>query len=622
MKLRKDIKPSARTGRYWLAAAALAVSGGAQAANFQLFDGAVEGTFDTTVGYGIQLRTEHYDRDQSQGWPYGLTGTPVLPGPAPATGEFVSNQYGNRTIFDDKWDVFSNLVKASHDLQLNGSGWSAFLRGNYFYDFAYLGKDDQLPQAAENRLIKHGDITDAYVLTRFGGTDQYTVRLGKQVISWGENTFIGGSINDINTVDISKLRTPGVELKDALVGTPAAYFSWQMTEAFTLEAFTLFAFDELKVDGYGGFFGTNDLITDGAGYANGTVLYDSLPGPPVGVIPGLACIAPDGGACSFVAPGGIPVTRAGDDIPQGGGQFGVALRYYAPNLGNGFDFGLYFENLNDHNPQLSAIVGRPAAPGRYFVDYAEDVKRYGFSFNTTVGPWALGGEYSYRSNAPIQGLGFLFAGAYGTTGAGAGVAPNLPAGTVYEGFERYKRHQIQMTTQRLWGPMPMLLGADQWNTIGEVAYGWVDDVPGADIDGHEKTPTAATAVAALNAAANAGGGFVRFDDITNNFWGFQARSTLTYNNILFNRINMDFNTAFRWDVEGVSPELGGGQLFVGGRKTLSVGVNFDYALRWRVGINQTFFFDGEDDQWRPITRSRTVSGNDRDFLSMDVSYTF
>ena len=59
-------------------------------------------------------------------------------------------------------------------------------------------------------------------------------------------------------------------------------------------------------------------------------------------------------------------------------------------------------------------------------------------------------------------------------------------GTEYEGFERYKRHQIQLTAQRLWGPMPMLLGADQWNTIGEVAYGWVDDMPGLDINGHEE----------------------------------------------------------------------------------------------------------------------------------------
>ena len=98
------------------------------------------------------------------------------------------------------------------------------MRGNYFYDFAMASEKDSLPDESENRAIMHGDITDAYFLTRLGSADQFTVRLGKQVISWGENTFIGGSLNDINTVDISKLRQPGVELKDALVGTPAVVF--------------------------------------------------------------------------------------------------------------------------------------------------------------------------------------------------------------------------------------------------------------------------------------------------------------------------------------------------------------------------------------------------------------
>jgi hypothetical protein len=619
------MKPSkhaaSRHGRIWVAAAALAASGAAHAAKFQLFDGAIEGSFDTTLGYGVQLRTEKMDPSLTLPHP-----SRRAPGANPDNLLLGNNQYGNRRLFNEKWDVFSNIVKASHDLQIDGGGWSAFVRGNYFYDFAMLGKDNQLPQAAENRAIKHGDITDAYFLTRFGSTDQFTVRLGKQVISWGENTFIGQSLNDINTVDISKLRQPGIELKDALVGTPAADFSWQINEAFTFETFVLFSYNELKVDPYGGFFGTQDAITDGAGFANASMYLP--PGTP-GVIPGTYrycqspdAIAPGIGTCDFSL-GAMRVPRWGDDIPSAGGQYGVALRYYAPGLGNGFDFGLYYQRLHDHNPQLSAYSG-PAANasgrvGTYFVDYAKNVERYGFSFNTTVGSWALGGEYSYRRNAPIQGTNFLWVAATGRDIDGTPIAP----GTKYEGFERYKRHQLQMTAQRLWGPMPMFR-ADQWNTIAEVAYGWAEDMPGIDMNGHEKNVfdgLGSNYLAAATAAAKAGGGFVRFDDLTNHFWGLQARSTLTYNNILFNRINMDFNTAFRWDVEGVSPEFGGAQLFVGGRKSLSLGVNFDYALRWKVGLNQTFFFGGDKNQWRP-NGSRVVNNTDRDFLSLDVSYTF
>ena len=175
MKLRKNVTLPTRTGRYWLTAAVLAAAGSsAQAGRFQLFDGAVEGSFDTTLGYGLQLRTEKMDPSLTvphpSRWQPGQTEAGLLLG---------NNQYGNRELFNKKWDIFSNLVKASHDLQVNGNGWSAFMRGNYFYDFAMASEKDSLPKESENRAIMHGDITDAYFLTRFGSADQFTMRLGK-----------------------------------------------------------------------------------------------------------------------------------------------------------------------------------------------------------------------------------------------------------------------------------------------------------------------------------------------------------------------------------------------------------------------------------------------------------
>lgn len=585
--MKSAVKSARCAGRHVVALAAisLAMSGGAQGKSFQLFDGAVEGTFDTTLGYGLQIRTEKPDFD------LGIT-RPIVP---PATKQslvLADGRYGQRRLFNKKWDIFSNVIKASHDLQLRGNNWNAFFRGNYFRDFEMANQP--LPKAAENRLVQHGDITDAYLGLKLGPSKQFNVRLGKQVISWGENTFIGGSLNDINTVDITKLRQPGVELKDALLGTPAVHLSWLINEQLSFETFVLGAFDEVKTDPMGSLFGTSDATSDGGGFAN------ALDGAGRAI-----CLAPDGGICHLAAPGGIPVTRAGDALPSSGGQYGFALRYYAPNLGSGFDFGLYYQRLNDHNPQLSALAGSAAVPGKYVVEYAKDVERYGASFNTTIGPWAVGGEYSYRRNAPIQGLGFLFVGASGRDLDGTAYS----AGTKFEGFERYQRHQIQMTAQRLWGPMP-IFRADQWNTIAEVAYGWVGDVPGRDINGHAAPGT--PIVPDRN-------GFARFDDITPDFWGLQGRSSLTYNNALFNRVNLEFSQAFRWDVEGVSPEFGG-NLFVGGRKSLTMGLTFDYRQEWKMGISQTFFFGGED-QFRPA-RSRNVSTNDRDFLSIDLSYSF
>jgi len=46
--------------------------------------------------------------------------------------------------------------------------------------------------------------------------DARDVRLGRQVISWGESTFIPNGINVINPIDVARLRTPGSELREAL----------------------------------------------------------------------------------------------------------------------------------------------------------------------------------------------------------------------------------------------------------------------------------------------------------------------------------------------------------------------------------------------------------------------
>ncbi len=44
----------------------------------------------------------------------------------------------------------------------------------------------------------------------------------------------------------------------------------------------------------------------------------------------------------------------------------------------------------------------PVDTMQLFVEYPEDIKMYGVSFNTTVGDWAVSGEYSFRENLPIQ----------------------------------------------------------------------------------------------------------------------------------------------------------------------------------------------------------------------------
>ena len=46
----------------------------------------------------------------------------------------------------------------------------------------------------------------------------FDLRIGRQVLSLGESTFIPNGINVVNSADLSKLRVPGSELKEALLG--------------------------------------------------------------------------------------------------------------------------------------------------------------------------------------------------------------------------------------------------------------------------------------------------------------------------------------------------------------------------------------------------------------------
>ena len=151
--------------------------------------------------------------------------------------------------------------------------------------------------------------------------------------------------------------------------------------------------------------------------------------------------------------------------------------------------------------------------------------------------------------------------------------------------------------------MPMFAGADQWNTIVEVAHGWVTGMPDKDT-------------------------FARFDEgITNNWQGLNFLSQWTYNNALFNRANLELRMAGKWDIRGQSPQFGGAKWWIEDRKQFTLGMSFDYRQRWKGGVSHTWFWGGgsrtyDDDQNNINWIRFKDSSRDRDFLAFDLSYTF
>lgn len=505
--------------------------------------GDITGAFDTDITYGYMRRMESANFSAA-------TGT-------------TATSYGNRVLFKDRGDTLSNAIRFSHTLELKRNDTGFLARGNYFYDDAY--RDKVLPPGNNRILMRGSALTDAFFYTKIG--DTVNLRVGKQVINWGESTFIQGGIADINTFDITKLRVPGADLKDAYIGTKAIDLSWS-DRNWTVEGFTLFQFDPIRVDAMGSPFATLDAIGNGGGWdAGGNGIIDGR------------CRAQDGVICGILGPNGL--TRVGDRRPSGNGQWGVAVRKFFPEFFNGGEVAVYVQNLHDHLPMISSY----GKSGQYFVDYPADIKRYGISFNTNVAGLAIGGEYSIRKDAPIQLLAPLLNGL--TTAA---VAP----GSYQQGWTTSDRQQLQVTVQKNWGVVHQL-GADAGNSIIEMAYGHLSDLPDA---AKLFEPT-----------------------LTKNWSGFQMKHSLTYQAALFNLIALTPNFAYRWDVRGSSNELGGAKAFVAGRRAATIGVDFDYmGGRYKGGIGYTNFFGKNTDKNRA---NSLVNGTvDRDFIQANVSISF
>lgn len=536
---------ASRAGRIVFLGGALLVSSASHAVRFEIGEH-ITGSFDSTFTAGAAFRAEKPDDDLL----YSRTNP--------------QGQIGNAQF--DKWDPVSASLKGTHELLLDfGQTYSAFVRGTWFYDEVNaktLDRSDGLLDygAAMNRARDHADILDAYVLARYSFAGRpLSLKLGQQVISWGESTFIGNSLNVINPVDVSKLRLAGAELKDGLVPVNAFYANYGVTPNIQLETFYLLDFEETLPDPAGVYWSSAWFLFDG--------------GEEIRAAP-----RPGGGF--------IKLDRTADDHAEWNNQYGVALRYYSYELDS--EFSLYYMNLHSTALNIGARSTGPApvpvasradpgatdlVVGEYFLTYAQNVDIAGVAFNTRLGSYAVSGEYSYRDNAPVQFGNFRDPSLGGT----------VPAGMEIDTIGRLKISQMQFTGQRILGPR---FGYDQLSVIGEVGFNYVHNRDRYDNDRY-------------------------FDPFSDFSWGYQVRASATYNRALFNLVNLTPGLAYRQDVNGESSELGGARTFREGRKQASVSLGWDYKTNWFGEISYNWFWGARGDG-NPFT--------DRDFIALSVSY--
>lgn len=556
--------------------------------------GEIEGQFDSSLSVGASWSVRGADPD--------LVGV--------RNGGQASSQTGDdgRLNFK-KGETFSKIFKGIHDLELKYGDTGVFVRGKYWYDFElkdehrllYDIDDHNRKEAAQ---ASGAQILDAFIYHNYSIAEQPgSVRLGKQVVSWGESTFIFNSINSINPVDVAAFRRPGAEIKEGLIPVNMFYVSQSLTDNLSAEAFYQLEWDQTVLDNCGTFFSV-DPVADGC--------TDRL------AVQG-SDFNPDGSA------GYRYVGRLGDEDARDSGQWGVALRWYSPEL-NDTEFGFYAMNYHSRTPILSYVAGAPGLytvedastgelTGKYFLEYPEDIRLYGMSFSTNVGSTAVSGELSYRPNMPMQ-INTTDLTVASVAQAGPLIWNNSPIytsghaaqgeGEILKGYVRKPMTQAQVTLTQF---IDQVMGASRLTLVGEVGYTHVSDLGKNELRfgraaefGNGEVATNSLCTGLLNTAKPQNCDNKGF--FTNTSWGYRARAILDYPDV-FAGVNLKPNVSWSHDVDGYGPT------FTEGNKAISLGLDAEYQNTYTASLSYTDYFGGEYN-----------TNVDRDFVALSLGVNF
>ena len=520
---------------------------------------------------------------------------------------------GQSEISDDgrlnfkRGETFSKIFTGMHALELKYGDSGLYVRGKYWYDFEL--QDDSRPFKAisdsgrkASAQSSGSQLLDAFVYHNYAIADQPgAVRLGKQVVSWGESAFIGGGINAINPTDASAYRRPGTEYKDGLVPVNLFYISQNLTDNLSADAFYQLDWEHSEADNCGTFFSRSDVMADGC---SGN--YRVMSKRSALDVADLAALT---GAGVEVNEEGVLVRRGADRNARNSGQFGVAMHYVFEPLDT--EFGAYFMNYHSRDPILSAGAAPQstysAAAGSgglapmivagnssYYVEYPEDIRLYGLSFATTLSTGtAWKGELSYRPNAPVQlnSNDLLYANVTLLPGLAQASPLTVTPGADIQGYRRKEVTQFQTSLTHVFDNA---MGADRLTVTGEVGVTYVGGLDSPSDLRYGRDPVF---------GSDGNDGFT-----TATSWGYRGRAVWEYSSVLPG-VNLKPNLGWSHDISGYSP--GPNANFEEGRKAITLGLDGEYQSTYTSSLSYTNFFGG---------RYNTLS--DRDFVALTVGVKF
>ena len=279
------------------------------------------------------------------------------------------------------------------EADFNFGDWGFFIRGKYWHDFRFHSPSDMTAEdyqsfnpnpvfganggnsanlgefspAAKAYGESNTRLLDFFWYSTFNITDdkQMTLRIGRQVISWGEALLSGGGISmGINYVDAHIRNQPGLEIKELFLPTEAVFAQIPINDMFSLEAYYQWKWHPAFIDPSGSYFSEFDSIGAGGntfmfvtGHESRILGVELKPENNGGVTPGdgsqigrlleyLPTNCPKGASpshkCHILSPHKVAEYR-----PPNDGQFGIALHAF---LESGAELGFYYVNYHEKIP--------------------------------------------------------------------------------------------------------------------------------------------------------------------------------------------------------------------------------------------------------------------------------
>lgn len=590
------------------AAAVCTLCGPAWAADVSF--GPVNGTFNSTLTLGAAAR--------AQGVDCRLVGdTTSSCGASANQAQWAAGDDGDLNY--RRGDLFTGYLKGSHELVLNLPSDITFMaRGSWLRDWAAdTTQRSDLSADAKRQIVYNKQMLDLWVSKKFSiGDAASRVRIGNQVINWGESLFGLGGINATNAYDLQRLLTPGTQVKEAILPSPIISFASNVAPGWNIEAYLQRGWKRVRFAPAGSYFSVADYYDRGrrsVGFDNANF---NVTGPDaISMAPGargnlsqqqeIALMTADGRS--------FPFSTAENDItPRKTGQGGISAHWKPSNTD--WDLGFYYVRYHDQMPVLEFNNAAAQLQWRFL----ENRELYGVSGNTQVGNWAVGTELSYRPREAIALSGCFNAG--GPTDANTNGAPvsNCP------GWIDQKKLQWHLTGMLQLQPSEHrevlgALGADtaylstelvvihfpgmrsdkrftrtidgvQVDQVAQAAYGiWLD-------------PTRTTVQGAGTATSA----------------GYVVDFNWTYDGKLIPGWQVTPGVTFSHSFLGDTPTFLGNYLH--DAKALNLYMLFNQnPTVWQAGLNYTTYFGGKQRQAGDIVRQLYA---DRDFVGLFVSRTF